>query len=279
MKFPQEKNNGLSQSKTPQPHAHTQRSRSQAIFQLQVFGHPQLTLKGNLVTIPSGKISSLLYYLIVTRRSHSRQKLAGMFWGEMSEERARANLRVTLVKLRRLLPNHIEATRKAIAFQPYGQIEIDSLQFEQCLQKGSVGALETAVSLWVGDFFEGLHLSGAPLFEDWVRSYREYCHLQMEQALTQLIKINSKQQHYARALSFTRQLLELHPWCEEAHRHAMILLTLMGQRSAALTQYKLCRIDLQRDLDVEPESFTETLYTQILSGRLEQTAIQKSFFY
>lgn len=273
-----EKNRGLL-SKNGLSRVFAPSTQKQAALQLQVLGQPKLTLEGKPIQIRSVKAKSLLYYLVVTGRPHSRQMLAGMFWGEMSEERARANLRVALVKLRRSLPRYIHATRTVITFEADDTVEVDSLRFEQCLRNGTVRDLETAVSLWSGPFFEDMHLSGAPQFEDWVRSYREYCCLQMEEALTQLIKINSRQQQYAKALSYTRQLLVMHPWCEEAHRHAMMLLALMGQRSAALAQYKLCRASLLRDLDVEPESFTEALYEQILKDRLAQAAIQNTYFY
>ncbi|NOH02648.1 MAG: hypothetical protein HND47_12170 [Chloroflexi bacterium] len=41
----------------------------------------------------SNKVPALLAYLAVTRRAHSRDKLAALLWGEMSDADAKNNLR------------------------------------------------------------------------------------------------------------------------------------------------------------------------------------------
>ena len=51
---------------------------------------------------------------------------------------------------------------------------------------------------------------------------------------------------YPAAQAYARQQIALEPWSEEAHRTLMRVLTLDGQRSAALRQYYTCR-DLLRD--------------------------------
>ena len=52
------------------------------------------------------RLQSLLAYLVIhCKLPHSRQHLAFLFWPNVSEKRARANLRKALYDLRRLLPN------------------------------------------------------------------------------------------------------------------------------------------------------------------------------
>ncbi|NCC35217.1 MAG: hypothetical protein EOM24_24875, partial [Chloroflexia bacterium] len=52
------------------------------------------------------------------------------------------------------------------------------------------------------------------------------------------------------------------------HRYAMLLLALSGQRSAALAQYKTCEQILGRELGIEPEEETKSLYHRILAGEV-----------
>ena len=51
---------------------------------------------------------------------------------------------------------------------------------------------------------------------------------------------------------FTRRIVEIEPWREDAQRRVMELLAESGQRAAALKQYELCRQVLLEELGVEP---------------------------
>ena len=51
---------------------------------------------------------------IVIGRPHSREALAALFWGDMPDSNARANLRVTLCNLRQLFPDHLLAGRDTL---------------------------------------------------------------------------------------------------------------------------------------------------------------------
>jgi predicted ATPase len=62
-----------------------------------------------------------------------------------------------------------------------------------------------------------------------------------------------------------RQVLEVAPWCEEAHRQLMRLLARAGQRAQALVQYERCRSVLARELGVAPQEATTALYERLRS--------------
>src|SRR4029079_17377356 len=59
------------------------------------------------------------------------------------------------------------------------------------------------------------------------------------------------------------------PTREEAHRQLMLLLTLSGQRGAALAQYETCRRALNDELGLDPDTETEALYRRILDGTVQ----------
>ena len=84
------------------------------MVKFQLLGRVQITLDEQPVAgFASEKEMLLLCYLLLNPGEQSRPQLAGLLWGEMSEEWAQANLRTAVYNLRQLLPNNaIEANRK-----------------------------------------------------------------------------------------------------------------------------------------------------------------------
>jgi ABC-type glutathione transport system ATPase component len=73
-----------------------------------------------------------------------------------------------------------------------------------------------------------------------------------------------------------RQLLQLEPWDESAHRKMMALLACQGQRSTAMSQYDRCCKLLRDELGVEPEEDTLRLYEQIRDGLYVDSGLKES---
>ncbi|MCB9007734.1 MAG: hypothetical protein H6656_10275 [Ardenticatenaceae bacterium] len=75
-------------------------------LKIHVLGSPILQFGERPLTadLISLKGQALLVYLAVTQRPHARTSLAGLLWGDLPEGSARANLRLTLSKLRKILP-------------------------------------------------------------------------------------------------------------------------------------------------------------------------------
>jgi DNA-binding SARP family transcriptional activator len=95
----------------------------QVALQLAVLGKPHITYKDQVFKpdLISAKGQALLIFLAVTGRSHSRTALAGLLWGDMPEETARANLRLTLSKLRKFVPEEIlQADRREVGLAEFG---------------------------------------------------------------------------------------------------------------------------------------------------------------
>ena len=88
-----------------------------AKLELSLLGTVAITLNGERVSgqIPA-KSQALLCYLAVTGRRHSREKLAGLLWGDKPEARAKASLRKSLSDLRQLFGDALIITRQTVAF-------------------------------------------------------------------------------------------------------------------------------------------------------------------
>jgi len=241
-------------------------------LRLRLLGGATIARGGALVEgFISAKVQALLCYLAVTGRPHSRQALAGLLWGKRPEAAARMNLRKALSNLRRLVGPHLRITRHTVAFNREAPYWMDVESFEAEVAKGlpaegrdlEPASLQRAVDLYRGDFLAGFSVRDAPAFEEWAVVERERLWELAVQALEQLAAYHMARGEHRQAIEYTRRLLALDPWREEAHRQLMLLLAHSGRREAALAQYEVCRQALAEGLGIEPSKVTRALYQRI----------------
>jgi predicted ATPase/DNA-binding SARP family transcriptional activator len=247
-----------------------------AKLEISLLGTVAITLDGQEVSAQvSAKSQALLCYLAVTGRPYSREKLAGLLWGDKPEARAKANLRKSLSDLRQLSEAALIITRQTVAFNRDSAYWLDVEAFESALAEGEPASeklqpLREAVELYRGEFLEGFSVREALGFEEWVLGERERLRQSVIQALDRLTVAYTARGEVAVGIEYTHRLLALEPWQEEAHRQLMTLLARSGQYSAALAQYETCRRILAEELGVEPLPETQALY-QRLKARREAT--------
>ncbi|MEZ4709699.1 MAG: AAA family ATPase [Caldilineaceae bacterium] len=234
---------------------------------IQVFGNLSIQLGPNALTqqLPV-KAQGLLVYLACTRRPHSRSALAGLFWAELTEEAARANLRLVLSRLRAALGDALLITRQSVAFNLTFPHRFDVAEFDELAsdaERLSNAELARAVELYAGPLLNDFQIRDAPDFELWIISERERWQRQSVALLFILGERCRQSGQLAEAIATARRILELEPWLEEAHQLLMRLLSVSGQRSAALAHYDICRQVLAKELAVEPAAATVALYEAI----------------
>ncbi len=239
-------------------------------LELALLGRPQILLHGQPLEMTSHKAQALLYYLAMSRQSHSRQSLAGLLWTDLDETSARRNLRVELLKVRADLGDFLLADRDTIALDRNADHQLDVSHFEANLRSGepTFEQLSEAVALYRGEFLEDFHVRDAPFFEEWVTNERERLWQMARQALLRLINHHIQQRNYTAGIACANLLLKPEPWSEEAHQQLMRLLALSGQRAAALAQYERCSQALNDEFGVPPSDETNALYDQIESGAI-----------
>ncbi|RIK38769.1 MAG: hypothetical protein DCC55_20105 [Chloroflexi bacterium] len=243
-------------------------------LELTLLGAPEVRLAGEPVTgFRSKKAQALLFYLAVTGHPHTRPALAGLLWGEFAESQARVNLNKTLSNLRELVGDHLLVDRDTVAFQLESAHELDVPQFvtaaTAALAERERMALIKVADSYRGDFLAGFYIDDAPAFETWMLHERARLREQVLQVLYAVVDQAAAHGDLAQALDYTRRILALEPWREEAHRWLMLLLAQNGERSAALNQYGVCRQILADELAVEPAAETTELYYRIRSGQIE----------
>ena len=253
-----------------------------ALLSLSLLGPFQVSLAGQPLTgFESNKVRALLAYLAVeAERPRARETVAGLFWPEVPEQTARANLRHALTSLRRTLSDgqrqhpFLLTSNQTIQFNPQSDFWLDVTHFSQIVAAADptrldfVDPVAEAVALYQGQFLEGFSLKGSPAFEEWLLLWRERLDRQAVEACQYLADCHERQGNYEAARLFVRRQLELEPWREPAHRQLMRLLALSGLRNAALVQYETCRRILLAELGVEVTPETRLLSEQIRAGQI-----------
>lgn len=249
-------------------------------LRISLFGTPRLVCHGGTGERKLTRaVQGLLAYLLLHReRSHSRETLAGILWGERSEERARACLSTALWRLRAALEPEPALYGRYLSTRPRGEVAfngrsdywLDVAIFEQAAntflaqpvdaaKESDAQALDQALKLYTSDLLEGF-------YDEWAIRERERLRGLYVESLVRLMRYYESQAGYAKALVCAQQVLAFDPLHEEIHRALMRLYVADGQRTQALRQYERCREILMSELAIPPMPETQELYAEIASS-------------
>ncbi|HKL77063.1 MAG TPA: BTAD domain-containing putative transcriptional regulator, partial [Gammaproteobacteria bacterium] len=252
---------------------------------VRLLGAFSLSRNGHSLSDPTAikgsKARALAAYLLTEKdRTHSRARIAGLFWPDMEATSARANLRQALLSLRNALeppegPPLLQSGREKICLHPEAALRVDLDTFLGTEGTSGVGlpddptTLERMAAAYAGPFLADL---AAPEeleeFGDWLRGWRHHLHERAVRLLTRLAEIYEERGDSESALEHGQRLLTIAPHHEAGHRRVMTLLARRGQTNAALRHYDQCRNHLAQELGVQPEEATRQLRDHILEGRV-----------
>jgi DNA-binding SARP family transcriptional activator len=188
-------------------------------LRVRVLGGAELAVSGRpLVELASAKAAALVVYLAVTGTGHSRSALAGLLWSDLPEATARANLRLVLTKLRRVLPEHLEVTRQTVALAGGRSVWVDAVEVAGVAAgERDGGELLAAVRLCRGEFLAGFEVPGAPLFDEWLVGRRAAVRADMLAVMDRAVALARDRGDAVTGVEVARRMLELEPLHEEAH--------------------------------------------------------------
>jgi DNA-binding SARP family transcriptional activator len=232
-----------------------------------------------LPPFPTRRAAALFAFLALhAGRSFHREALAGLFWGDHPEERARKCLRTTLWRVRRVVEggcapgSWVRAQGGRVGLGLSGSMEVDVHAFLEGIARAEDAAstgkgpddravveLEGALALYRGDLLE-------EFYEDWAAVERERVRLMRLRGLEILLQWRRDRREWAEAARRAREILMLDPLREHVHRALMATLNAMGDRPSAIRQFHLCRRLLDEELEVGPMPETAALHRTILEG-------------
>lgn len=259
------------------------------LLSISLFGCVRVTRDQNSADVKlTHSTQGLLAYLILFRhRTHQREALAEIFWGDKDPDRSRGSLNTALWQLRNILePSGIARGTylikdhvNEIGFNRSSPFWLDVQIFDECIGqfiktqspppgKDDLQNLENALTLYRGDLLEGF-------YDDWALREREHLRARYLTALAYLMAFYYHQADYAKSLSYGQKILEIDPLREEIHRQLMKIYLEAGQRTHAARQYEICREALSRELHIEPMRETQDLYNTLLSQEVDNLPLSK----
>jgi DNA-binding SARP family transcriptional activator len=237
---------------------------------------------GLLKRLDASKDQELLSYLLIYRsRSHSREALAALLWGDTSTEKSKKYLRQALWHIQSALDAGESANNQVllvghdwVQLNLQSDFWVDLAVFEQGFANASgvsgkdldqlnAEMLKEAVRLYRGDLLEGW-------YQDWCLFERERFQNMYLSMLDKLVAYSEEYCDYDAGQGYGTMILRYDPARERTHRQLMYLQYRAGDRTGALRQYERCVRALNEELDVAPQQSTTVLYEQIRADQVKE---------
>ena len=252
------------------------------MLKLKLFGPGEASFYDQrLEGFPYQQVYLLFCYLLINKgKTHHRERLATVFWGDYPSLTARKYLRNTLYRLRQTLDGvgaessqYFNITEDNVAFNSTSPYWLDIESFDTITSSyrhykaedflpEQADELGKCVDLYTGDLLESV-------YEDWCLYDRERLRLAYLDALNKLMMYMAAHGEYDHGIQYGERILVLDPARENVHRQMMVLHWLVGDRFSALVQYKRCAQILREEMGIDPMGETRILYEQMVHNQFQ----------
>ncbi len=153
--------------------------KSELSIELRTLGHPALRAGTHGAVLCSRKTLAMLAYLSTKEdASESRERLAGLLWGDSTEEKARASLRQAISRFRETMPERdatlIEADRLDVQMSLI-DVAVDHLDVLRGLEAGRIDDRLLSETRLPDTFLSGYEDIDEG-FTNWLRVFRQSLH-------------------------------------------------------------------------------------------------------
>jgi len=248
--------------------------RVDSLLRVHLFGRFRLERGGEPIRLSTRKAELLLAYLVLNSGFHFRERIAALFWGDSSDQSARASLRNALAILRRQVdPDLLVTDRQTVELATDFPLSVDAVQFRskarRFLESPSPDESRVPLDMYTDDLL-------VDFYEDWILvERREFRALYLD-ALLGLVQQMRSHAEYEDAKRFALLALHHDRANERAHQHLMFCHLAVGDRAAALRQFESCRTAMEEELGVDPSDATYKLYDWIQRAPSERRPVEAS---
>jgi len=237
---------------------------------VSVLGGASVLFDGREVRLRNRKARAMLAYLALGETGEEqRERLAGMFWSEASEEKARATLRQAVHEVREAMDAVgcpcLISTRMTVGLRT-GSYRVDLhevLAAVAARQAPDALLRQARVAETLLEGFDDLD----PSFHGWVTARRQTVHDRLVRGLEDGYRDASLPRRQRRRLAQAALLLD--PTHEEACRVVMRCAAEDGEISAALRAYEELYRLLGEEYDQEPSAQTLELVAEVKQGKFD----------
>jgi non-specific serine/threonine protein kinase len=227
------------------------------MLEVSLIGKFEVKYDDKPVTVSSRAAQSLFAYLILNAgTAHRREKLAGVIWPDIAEEKARAYLRHELWRIRKALPSkskvdYLFADDMNISFNSSAKHWLDVTTLKNLGEAASIEELIAALSTYQGELLPGF-------YEDWIVLEREHLQALYEQKMARLLELLQSETRWPEILDWAERWISFGQSPEAAYRYLMIAYDALGDRAKVASTYGRCMQAL-RELDLEPSEQTRAV--------------------
>lgn len=237
------------------------------MLEIRFLGRYQVLLDSKSIEIPSRPAQSLFAYLVLNPGTdYRREQLAGLFWPDMSESKARNNLRQSLWRIRKVFGTPQEkdelilTNSYTIRFNTQSEYRIDVEELKRELPEvWSVEQLMATLSLYQGELLPGF-------YEDWVVLAREHIQAAFERKMQRLLERLIERERWHDVLEWGERWIALGHVPEIAFRALIIAHGKLGNTSSMAMVYQRCAEVLREELGVEPSEDTRITFEKLSAG-------------
>src|SRR5215216_5196218 len=235
------------------------------MLQIRLLGQFDIRMAGKRVMIPTRIGQSLLAYLVLTAgTSHRREKLAGTFWPDTTEESARKNLRQELWRIRKAIStqqtsveDYLLADEITLKFNREAKYWLDVAQMER--PDLDLQSLIANLSLYQGELLPGF-------YDEWIALERERVQAVFDARAEQLLEQLITAEHWIAVQEWGERWLTLNGAREPAYRALMSASNARGDMARVSSLYKRCIDELMDQVGAEPSAETRSLYEGLLKS-------------
>ena len=191
----------------------------------------------------------------------TRDRVAGLLWGDRNDERARHNVRQTLSSIRSACGPVVVTGRDHLGLD-HERCKVDVVEFRRLVNATDRESLSRCLEFFGGDLLEG-QTPREEAFESWLLEARDLLRYEACDVMDRLVEQLVAQECFDDAVAALTRRLAIDPACEPAHRRLMEVYARTGRRSEALRQFDACVRYLERELGVAPDAETNVLYEAI----------------
>jgi DNA-binding SARP family transcriptional activator len=222
---------------------------------LRLLGAFELEIGDGLAHLPDNA-RRLLAFLALERRTMQRTYVAGRLWPDLTEQHAHGCLRTSLWRTGRATGiTVVEATSTSLGLAR--EVNVDARELEAACEavfheRGPPSPETLVVLARPGDLL-------ADWYEDWVEHERERLRLMRLLALEAAAERLLRERRVWEASQAALAALSSDPLRESAHRLLIRAALAEGNAAEALRRFTGLRVELHRELGLEPSEQTQAL--------------------
>jgi len=199
-------------------------------------------------------VQRVVAFIALCRQPRQRAYIAGCLWLDTPDERAQANLRSALWRLRRGGYPLIKATASQLQLDPAVEVDLHEAEVlaERTLEDAGGSALDVDLSAFDGDLLPDW-------YDEWVLLERERFRQLRLRALDALCERLTCAGRHREAIEVGHAAVAAEPLRESTHRALVRVHLAEGNAGEAIRQYRLFRHLLSEQLGLTPSARMEAL--------------------